>query len=356
MQWATAWTSLHRHYGTISTSPVEGMHKVLKDYLMTSRGDLLRVVDRIREMVHNQYSRYQKSIASAQMSVKFRHMTSNLPCLPADIHGIITPPAIELIRQQYMLCQQHSRKPCTGSFKKTYGLPCSHMLQSIRGLGRKLDLTHFDDDHWRYQRRQGLSITIIPRPNQHVIEPLVVQSRGRPRKNESSTRRDLSAFERPLPPTPRIQPQVQTLAEILSQTSTARINSSSIPATTGYSAVSTSALSRTQTKPAEQPAERPTEQSAEQFTLTPRHPLRDPLSLARHLADNGLEDAPADVAHAHIMAQERVGIFAHFTFDQALQFIRDNGIVESSESHRPPKRKAAKMASAAWTDLRPRKR
>ena len=35
-EWATAWTSQHRHYGTSSTSPLKGMHKVLKDYLMTS--------------------------------------------------------------------------------------------------------------------------------------------------------------------------------------------------------------------------------------------------------------------------------------------------------------------------------
>jgi hypothetical protein len=46
-QWARPWTSRYRHYNTTSTSPVEGMNKVLKDYIMTSRGDLLRVVERI---------------------------------------------------------------------------------------------------------------------------------------------------------------------------------------------------------------------------------------------------------------------------------------------------------------------
>ena len=62
--WAAAWTSQHRQYNTITSSPVEGMHKVLKDYLMTSRGDLLRVVERIEQMVKGQYNNYRKEIAS----------------------------------------------------------------------------------------------------------------------------------------------------------------------------------------------------------------------------------------------------------------------------------------------------
>jgi hypothetical protein len=82
-EWATAWTSQHRHYGTSTTSPLEGMHKVLKDYLMTSQGDLLRVVQRIQEMVNNQYSKYQKDIATAHLSVKFCHKPAAMPFLPS---------------------------------------------------------------------------------------------------------------------------------------------------------------------------------------------------------------------------------------------------------------------------------
>ncbi len=48
-----------------------------------------------------------------------------------------------------------------------------------------------------------------------MLEPLRVQGRGRPRRNEASTRRDPSAFERPVPPT--AQPIRQTLAEVLLQ-------------------------------------------------------------------------------------------------------------------------------------------
>jgi hypothetical protein len=70
-EWAAAWTSQYRHYNTITNSPTEGMHRVLKDYLQSSTGDLLRVVERIGQMVNSQYSKYRKEIASSQHSVKF---------------------------------------------------------------------------------------------------------------------------------------------------------------------------------------------------------------------------------------------------------------------------------------------
>ena len=66
---------------------------------MTSQGDLLRVVERIKEIVHNQYSKYQKDIAAAHYSIKFQYKLAAMPFLPPRIHKIITPTAIELVRQ-----------------------------------------------------------------------------------------------------------------------------------------------------------------------------------------------------------------------------------------------------------------
>jgi MULE transposase domain len=98
-QWAAAWTSQHRHYGTITSSPIEGMHKVLKDYLKTSQGDLFTVVKRIKEMILSQYNKYRKSIADAKSTIKFAHKPQEMLYLPLGIHEIVTPPAIEHIRQ-----------------------------------------------------------------------------------------------------------------------------------------------------------------------------------------------------------------------------------------------------------------
>ena len=197
---------------------------------MTSTGDLLRVVGRIEQMVKSQYNKYRKEIASSRHSTKFQHKLDSMPFLPAGIHDVLTPPAIERIRQQDLLRQKEQKQrrgghPCSGLFEKTNGLPCRHTLQKIITAGSTLRLNHLYDDHWRYRREQELSAFLSPRPYQSVLEPLIAQTRGAPRKNEASTRRDPSAFERPVPPSiPRFQPhyrsQGQTLAEALQQVST----------------------------------------------------------------------------------------------------------------------------------------
>jgi hypothetical protein len=218
---------------------------------MTSRGDLLRVIGRIGQMVKNQYNKYRKQIASSKHSIKFKHNLESLPFLPSDIRDMLTPPAIERIRQQDLLRQKEQRQrrgghPCSGMFEKVNGLPCRHTLQDIRNSGSTLRLNHLYDDHWRYQRERGRSIRLSPRPYQSVLEPLPAQTRGAPRRNEASTRRDLSAFERPvLPfvrqPQPLHQSQGQTLAEVLGQVNTSV--TVSIPASTPATAPVTTSVS-----------------------------------------------------------------------------------------------------------------
>jgi hypothetical protein len=117
------------------------MHKILKDYLQTSRGDLLLVVKRIKEMVLNQYNKYQKDIASARLTIKRQHKEENMPYLPPDIHEVVTRSAIELVRQQDLINQDILEKrkmnlPCTGVFKTIYGLPCRHTIQSFNSKER----------------------------------------------------------------------------------------------------------------------------------------------------------------------------------------------------------------------------
>jgi hypothetical protein len=153
-----------------------------------------------------------------------------MPFLPPRIHDVLTPPAIERIRQQDLLRQKeqrqrHSGHPCSGLFKKTNGLPCRHTLQEVMAARSTLQLNHLYNNYWRYQREQGSSVFISPRPYQSVLELLTAQTRGAPRRSEASTRRDPSAFERRVPPSmPHFQPyhqsQGQTLAEALQQVNT----------------------------------------------------------------------------------------------------------------------------------------
>jgi hypothetical protein len=191
---------------------------------MTSRGDLLRVVGRIVQMVRSQYNKYRKDIASSKHSVKFKHMLESMPFLPPGIHDVLTTPAIERIREQDLLLQKEQRErrsghPCSGLFEKTNGLPCRHTLRSLRNTGPMARLNFQYDDHWCYQRQRGQSIPLSTRPYQAVLEPLVAQTRGAPRRDGASTRRDPSAFERRVPPF-RSQSQGQTLTEVLQHVNT----------------------------------------------------------------------------------------------------------------------------------------
>jgi hypothetical protein len=79
------------------------MHKVLKEYLETSIGGLLRVIERIEQMVSSQYNKYKKIISSSKHSTKFAHSLKSMLYLPTGIHDILTPPVIEYIRQQELL-------------------------------------------------------------------------------------------------------------------------------------------------------------------------------------------------------------------------------------------------------------
>jgi hypothetical protein len=111
------------------------MHKVLKDYPMTLTGDLLCGVGRIEQMVNSQYNKYRKEIASARHSTKFQHKLESMPFLPPGIHDVLTPPAIECIRQQELLRQKEQKQhrgghPCSGLFEKTNGLPCRHATRN----------------------------------------------------------------------------------------------------------------------------------------------------------------------------------------------------------------------------------
>ena len=43
-----AWINQHRYYGVTTTSPLEGLHSIIKRWLATSTNDLLGVVNTLR--------------------------------------------------------------------------------------------------------------------------------------------------------------------------------------------------------------------------------------------------------------------------------------------------------------------
>lgn len=393
------------------------MHKVLKDYLMSSRGDLLRVVGRIEQMVTSQYNKYRKQLASAKHSLKFKHSLEAMPFLPPGIHEAVTPPAIDRIREQDLLRQKERRPrqggypPCSGLFQKTNGLPCRHTIQIALQSRSTLALTHFDD-HWRYNREQGPAIQPSLRPYQSIREPLLARTRGAPRRNESSTRRDPSTFEQPVPPSSLPQSTGQTLPEILQSldtsvtvtipestlaTSTVTTSiSASIPALAGPDLVASPPSSQSSIRStihvavtvAQSPPQPPPPQrtwrppSFDEFLADIEdrrhqpilHNCSDILTATNYLEETGQVDDPVELIEARRMALDASGIYADCTptmawnyhFGDKEAFYRErfaqvdalNPLFESSPdvSRRRPKRPAAEAASKAWMGLGPRKR
>lgn len=378
---------------------------------MTSRGDLLRVVGRLEQMIKSQYNKYRKEIASSKHTIKFKHKLESMPFLPPGIHNVFTPAAIERIRQQDLLRQKEQKQrrsghPCSGLFEKTNGLPCRHTLQAVMNSGSTLLLSLYDD-HWRYQREQGPSIRLSPRPHQSVLEPLPAQTRGAPRKNETSTRRDPSAFERRVLPTLQSQPprqsSGQTLSEVLQHvntsvtasipTPTPAVNpvstsvSVSVPAPAPVSSPIPSHLSSPVSVTAsvamapspQQPAWKPP--SLEEFLAdVERRRLQpvlntpgNPNALHNFLVETGQAKDPTELVQARHMALATEGLFAsctprmawnfHFGDKEAFyaerfaQVNAQNSHFESQDIARQrPKRVAAETASNAWKGLSPRKR
>ena len=128
----------------------------------------------------------------------------------------IVSQAVRFLKQQYELTLQPTFDTCTGVFKKSMGIPCSHTIRDLIRLNLKLSAAHFDT-FWLYiqpdpapQRnptRFGMldlcNITpLLPNPASlkppppAVLPPLKIRTKSRPRKNDTSTKRNPSGWER----------------------------------------------------------------------------------------------------------------------------------------------------------------
>jgi hypothetical protein len=270
-----------------------------------------------------------------------------------------------------------------------FGLPCHHDLQYLHTTGSKLGLRHFEDDHWRYERSDGHSISFPRRAHQHMQDPLPVQGRGRPRNDITSTRRDPSAFELPVLPTASLIPptRLPTLAEILQDTETARLVSPPLRSPTDSEVGSQDSQATKSEHTPEPELECEPEPEPETIRLTLEEFLievdrrkqdksqstrgyRDPFEFATHLERTGQQNYSYKLIHAFEKALATAGMFSHFTPTMAYNFYfnreayeiereaqrADEEAQQSEEAPRPSKRPAAQLASNAWAGLRPKKR
>jgi hypothetical protein len=89
-----AWINQHRYYGVTTTSPLEGLHSIIKRWLATSTNDLLGVVNTLKVMLSEQHSRIRNGLSVAQARPPYKIQPRYLPILPARINESIAPYAL----------------------------------------------------------------------------------------------------------------------------------------------------------------------------------------------------------------------------------------------------------------------
>ena len=155
-------TNVVIHFNTLTTSRVEGGHRVLKSVLKFSTGDLMTVVDRLETLLEGQYDDYTTKLEQVRMSTAFK-----LPReLMSDLLSKVTPHALQKIRKQWKKVKRanldpdsdafEELKPCSRSFVTTMGLPCAHMIEACMKTPEarlSLDDVH---SHWRFKKPEYL--------------------------------------------------------------------------------------------------------------------------------------------------------------------------------------------------------
>ena len=213
-----AWTDRVMHFNTLVTSRAEGSHAVLKQALGTSSGDLLQVLDDIKLILTSQLAKHETEINLRRSRVMDHHNIE----VYTHLKWKISPHALNLMLKQYDVLRTQPPEACSGVFRATTGLLCSHDMQRSIESGV---LPTPDDIH----RHWHLHTTLPPLPRiqdrvptpEHAPDPVPRQSspqlgaldhirdpetirgrsgrggrgRGRGREPESSTRREYSLFE-----------------------------------------------------------------------------------------------------------------------------------------------------------------
>jgi hypothetical protein len=180
-----AWVDQHPHFGNVVTSRVEGIHALLKEHLKTSTLDLFEAWKAVKHALLNQLAELKSNQAKQQIRMPIELSGS----LYSAVRGWVSHEALRKVEEQRKLLTENLRllPNCTGSFSRSQGLPCVHILESLLEQNQVLQLEHFHP-HWHLNRDGTPQFLLEPRQR---IDPVSITSTI-PR---SSTRREPSGFE-----------------------------------------------------------------------------------------------------------------------------------------------------------------
>jgi hypothetical protein len=181
-----AWVRNIPHFGQTTTSPAEGIHNLIKRHLTNNRADLFECWRHIKRAVDNQLQTLHDNIAQNNITEPTRQSIRLSRPLFGTVSGWVSHEAMLMVEKQVERLKS-SIPTCTGTFTRSFGLPCAHTLEPLLTNGLHLQLSHFHS-HW-YLQRQGTPLLLI--------EPRRVFDRLTDRSilPTTSTQRELSAFE-----------------------------------------------------------------------------------------------------------------------------------------------------------------
>lgn len=194
------YTNTYLHFGQIATSRSEGSHWQIKRDLQSSLGDLLNVVKSTERTIINHHLQIEQALADEYVQI------------PSDLRAellfseVISHISIYALNKVLSIQNRYlpigPGKPpiehCTGITTRTLGIPCIHTILHYRVTKTPLPISEFHSQ-WLISRHdliEPLDLRDLdPDPPiewPHLLEPLVVQGRGRPR---GSRNQEISRFE-----------------------------------------------------------------------------------------------------------------------------------------------------------------
>jgi hypothetical protein len=190
------------HFGVTVTSPIEGCHATLKGYLQRGHGDLRGVFNRLRLFWTAQHASITTAIAQQQGKPKH---TANVTFFAAVLQYIHSYAVQKMVQEDAKLPAQGVAPitSCTCLIRQSMGLPCYHTIWQKKQANSVIQLEDIHP-HWYLVRPDpGTPSTLVISHPLPVLNPLVIQGRGRPRGalggviRPTTTRREPSAFEIP---------------------------------------------------------------------------------------------------------------------------------------------------------------
>ena len=135
-----AWVDQSAHFGNTATSRVEGIHELIKSYLIRSTFDLFDAWKAIHLAIQNQLV----ELHAHQVKQQTRTPLELSAVLYGVIRGWISHEAMSVVEEQRKLLAKTKPPPsptCTGAYTRVYGLPCLHALDALQD--EALLLNHF---------------------------------------------------------------------------------------------------------------------------------------------------------------------------------------------------------------------